>query len=206
MAEYSFLIGIAIALLLGVMSPGPSFLVVSKVAVDSSRTHGLMVVLGLGLGAAIITLLAVLGLYAVLQAVPWLYLVLKLVGAVYLCYLAFKIWRSADDSIAADSQAQANNSLWRSFLMGLLTQLSNPKTAIIIGGIIVAFLPPNPPAHSYTIIPVMAFLIDASWYALVALALSTQRAQAVYLRFKGRINKAASGFMVFMGLKIALDS
>jgi threonine/homoserine/homoserine lactone efflux protein len=206
MGEYSFLIGIALALLLGVMSPGPSFLVVSKVAVDQSRAQALAVAAGLATGAGTLALVAAMGLYVILESVPWLYKIFKVLGGLYLCYLAYKIWRSADapteDSVAPAVQA----GFFKAYMTGLITQLSNPKTAIIIGGIFAAFLPAQLPDYSIAIGVILAFVIDGTWYCLVALALSTRKAQRAYNRSKANISKAAGGFMAFMGLKLALGS
>lgn len=206
MAEYSFLLGIGVALLLGVMSPGPSFLVVSRVAVDQSRAQALAVAGGLATGAGTLALIAAMGLYVILESVPWLYKAFKLLGGLYLCFLAYKIWRSAgEDSQAPEGDVEAvNTGLLKAYLVGLVTQLSNPKTAIIIGGIFAAFLPAQVPDYGIAIGVLMALVIDGSWYCLVALALSTRKAQLVYNRYKATISKAAGGFMGFMGLKLAL--
>lgn len=208
MAEYSFLLGIGVALLLGVMSPGPSFLVVSRVAVDQSRAQALAVAAGLATGAGTLALIAAMGLYVILESVPWLYKAFKLLGGLYLCYLAYKIWRSAgtDNQAPEENVAAAKSGLFKAYVTGLITQLSNPKTAIIIGGIFAAFLPAHVPDYGIVIGVAMALVIDGAWYCLVALALSTRKAQLVYNRYKNTISRAAGGFMGFMGLKLALTT
>ena len=71
---------ITLALMLGAISPGPTFIYVAKNSIAISRKHGLFTALGTGLGAAIFGLLAVLGLQAFLLAVPSSYLALKICG------------------------------------------------------------------------------------------------------------------------------
>lgn len=210
MTEYLFYIPIALALVVGVISPGPSFIYVAQVAMSQSRSQAIATSLGLGTGAMIFALVASLGLFFVLETVPWLYLGLKIMGGLYLFYLAYRIWNSANlilekPDIEIPDASDAKISLFKSYMLGLFTQLSNPKTAIVIGGIFMAFMPANVPVVSYVILAVMAFVIDAGWYALVSVMLSTPKAQGVYLRFKKVITRVASGLMAVLGVKLIFN-
>jgi len=211
MNEYLFIVPIAIALVFGVMSPGPSFIYVAQTTLSKSRSHGIATSLGMGTGAVTFTLLASFGLFLVIKTVPFLYGFLKVIGGLYLLYLAYKMWtaptgKSQVAEASADlSVTKSENNHFRSYLMGLLIQLSNPKTAIVIGGIIMAFLPAEVPPYSFWIIAIVAFVIDAGWYCIVAVALSTAKAQRFYNRFKQHINRIAGGLMAIMGTKLALN-
>jgi len=61
------------ALALGAISPGPSFLFVTCTSVAVSRGAGVAVAAGMGLGASLISVLALLGVRAVLSEAEWLY-------------------------------------------------------------------------------------------------------------------------------------
>ncbi len=205
MNEYLFILPIAFALLIGAMSPGPSFLVVAQTAMDKSRLHGLACSLGTGVGAAFFVLIASLGLFFILETVPWLYGLFKFLGGVYLLFLAYKIWTNASKPMSSSDYSTKELSLYKSFLLGILTQLSNPKTSIVIGGIIMAFLPAETPSYTYLLLVIMAFIIDAGWYTIVAILLTTPKAQKLYIKFKKSINKVASGVMGLMGLKLVFN-
>ena len=205
MQQYQFIIGISIAILLGAMSPGPSFLLVAKTAVEKSRWEGVLVAVGLGTGAVIFALLSSFGLYVLLETVPKVYLLLKLLGGAYLCYLAWRFWQSAGQAIIQDDVTeQGGNGLLAAYFSGLFTQLSNPKTAIVLGGIFAAFLPREIPPYSHTILASITFLVDVVWYSFVVFALSTRQAKSVYFRFKKPIGRMASGVMGLIGIKLAL--
>ena len=73
----SSLMAIAAVLIMGVISPGPSFIFVARNAVARSRLHGMVTALGTGAGAAIFSIMAMLGLQKVLTAVPELFIGLK---------------------------------------------------------------------------------------------------------------------------------
>jgi threonine/homoserine/homoserine lactone efflux protein len=211
MSEYLFLAPIALAILLGAMSPGPSFVLVSQIAMSTSRTAAIPTSLGMGSGAATFALLAAAGLYLVLESVPVFYMALKIVGGIYLCYLAYKIWRNSSSPIeqkkaysATDHNASKSTYIdnYRLFFIGFLTQLSNPKTAIVFASIFAAFLPEHLPDYSYIFLVLVAFAIDAGWYCFISAVLSTKKSQKSYAKYKKSIDRAASGFMGIMGLKL----
>ncbi len=193
---------IAAALLLGAMSPGPTSIYVAKNSIAISRKHGLFTALGTGLGAAIFGLLAVLGLQAFLLAVPSAYLALKICGGLYLLWMAFKIIKHAKEPIEAGDASSSQMSLRRAFTTGLITQLSNPKIAIMLASIFTALLPKEIPTYFYFVLPVLCFFIDAGWCSLVAVALSAEKPRKVYLKFKAGFDRAAGAVMTVLGLKL----
>ena len=202
MESYWILSSIAAALLLGAMSPGPTSIYVAKNSISISRKHGLFTALGTGTGAAIFGLLAVLGLQAFLLAVPSAYLALKICGGLYLLWLAYKIIKHAKDPIESDQSASHPMSLRRAFTSGLITQLSNPKTAIVLASVFTALLPKEIPFYFYVVLPVLCFFIDAGWCSLVAVALSAEKPRAVYLKFKKSFDRGAGVVMTVLGLKL----
>ena len=193
---------IAAALLLGAMSPGPTSIYVAKNSIAISRKHGLFTALGTGLGAAIFGLLAVLGLQAFLLAVPSAYLALKICGGLYLLWMAFKIIKHAKEPIEAGDASSSQMSLRRAFTTGLITQLSNPKIAIVLASIFTALLPKEIPTYFYFVLPVLCFFIDAGWCSLVAVALSAEKPRKVYLKLKAGFDRAAGAVMTVLGLKL----
>lgn len=197
------LLGIAGAMIVGAMSPGPSFVMVARTAVSSSRGDGLAAALGMGAGGVVFAIAALVGLQAAFLAVPALYLAVKLLGGAYLVYLGIRIWRGAREPLSAvqDERVGAGNA-WRAFLLGMGTQVSNPKTAVVYASIFAAFLPREVPLALALAVPAVIFCIETGWYAVVALALSSAAPRSAYLRYKAWIDRAAGGVMVLLGLKL----
>lgn len=194
------------ALLLGAMSPGPSFVLVARTAIGQSRRDGVASALGMGTGGLLFSLLALLGLYSLLASVAWLYTALKTAGGAYLLYLAWKIWRSAPAPLAVPgTAAQGRRSLLHAFGTGLGTQLTNPKTALVYGSIFAALLPASPPAWVMLGLPLMVFCVEAGWYSAVALCFSSMRPRAVYLRAKPAIDRFAAAAIAALGLRLLLS-
>ncbi|MBB4038902.1 threonine/homoserine/homoserine lactone efflux protein [Microvirga flocculans] len=195
------------ALLIGAISPGPSFVLVSRIAITASRLAGLSAALGMGLGGATFGILALLGLSALLMRVEWLYLALKLMGGAYLIYLGIRIWRGAREPIAVpDREVFEKGSLLRSFSFAFVTQISNPKTAVVYGSIFAALLPASPPAWMLMALPPLIFLVEAGWYAIVALAFSARHPRSVYLSYKPWIDRLAGAVMGGLGLRLIAES
>ena len=69
MHELAVLISILGVFLLGAVSPGPSFIVVSRIAISRSRTDGVMAAIGMGIGGFVFATIAVAGLTAILLQV-----------------------------------------------------------------------------------------------------------------------------------------
>ncbi|PCJ27516.1 MAG: threonine transporter [SAR86 cluster bacterium] len=197
-------IGILGVLLLGIMSPGPSFVLVARTSVAVSRTAGFTTAIGMGVGGAGFAIIALLGLQAVLLSVPVLYMALKILGGMYLIYLAIVIWRGAKQSI--DNVCKNSASSYKSFKLGLITQLSNPKTAIFYGSVFAALLPPNLPISTILVLAPTIFFLETGWYSLVAFVLSSTAPRKTYLNLKIVLDRLASGIIGTLGLKLIHDA
>jgi len=201
------------AVAIGVISPGPSFILVARMAMAPSvghaggRRNALAAALGMGVGGVVFAGLALFGLTAVLGRVGGLYLGLKLAGGLYLLYLGWRIWRGASRALEiTDAAAAAPQGPGTSFLLGLATQLSNPKTALVYASIFAALLPAHPPAWLVAALLPLLFMLEAGWYSLVALSLSSTRPRGAYLRAKTVIDRCAGAVMGLLGARLLLDS
>ncbi len=205
-AELLSLFSICIALAVGAMSPGPSFIFVAKTAISSSRRDGLATALGMGIGCAILVLIAFSGLHTLLVTVPWLYLTLKVCGGLYLFYMAVKIFRGANQKLSlGETDKPEKIGFNKAFMTGLITQLCNPKTVLVLAGIFAALSPRDIPDYFYWVLPILGFTIDSLWYTFVAYVLSSAKPQRVYLRYKKSISRISGGVMAALGLRLLLS-
>jgi threonine/homoserine/homoserine lactone efflux protein len=203
MQELVSLLGIVGALAIGVVSPGPSFVLVAKVAVSTSRASGLAVSIGMGLGGVTFAVAALLGLQAVLLAVPALYIGLKVLGGLYLCYLGYRIFSGAREPVQVERAGSHGHTSWhRSLLLGVTTQVSNPKTAIVYASVFAAFLPDTYSVAFALSLLCVVFVIEAGWYAIVAVLLSSPGQRRAYLRCKAWVDRTAGAVMVGLGLRL----
>lgn len=200
------LLSILGTLAIGAVSPGPSFVLVARTSIAASRRAGLAAALGMGVGGVVFASLALLGLHALLTQVAWLYLALKVGGGLYLVHLAVRIWRGASEPISVPDGAVAADGALRSFWIGLATQISNPKTAIVYGSIFAALLPASPPVWILLVLPPSVFLVETGWYAIVAVAFSAGRPRAAYLSSKAWIDRLAASVIGALGVRLVLEA
>lgn len=204
MHEIPALLSILAALTVGTVSPGPSFVMVARTAVAASRTDGLAAALGMGLGGLTFAAAALLGLHGLLLAVPTVFTVFKVAGGLYLAYLGLRMWLGARQplAVAAAESSRATTTIARSLWLGFTTQISNPKAAVVYASVFAAFLPATPTLGFNLAVAALVFCIEAGWYVLVALALSSEHPRTAYLRYKVWIDRTAGGVMLALGLKL----
>jgi threonine/homoserine/homoserine lactone efflux protein len=207
MEQLTIYLGIIGALLAGAISPGPSFIFVCRTAMQNSRKAGISAAMGIGVGGAIFACLALGGLVALLKEVPILYVILKIFGGLYLLYLGFRIWRGATENLHIN-QTNTNRpegSLASAFWMALVTQMSNPKTAIVYGSIFAAFLPDDPNSTLLIALIPGVLLIEFFWYAVVAMVFSITKPREVYMRAKLKIDRIVGSLLGLLGGQLLFD-
>ncbi len=166
----------------------------------------------MGLGGVMLGGLALAGLQALLAQAGWLYAGLKVLGGLYLLYLGVMIWRGADEALVVALAAEPNDAglniegLGRSVVLALATQVSNPKSIAVYGSIFAALLSPQVPVWVLVALPVGLFVIEAGWYAIVALAFSAERPRDAYLRSKRWIDRLAGAVMGLLGLRLLSEA
>ncbi len=134
-------VGVAAAALGIVLSPGPNMMYLVSRTVAQGRRAGLISLSGVAAGFAVYLTAVATGITAVFALVPQLYLALKLAGACYLGYLAWQAIRPGGASVFAPTALPAAPAR-RLFAMGLLTNLLNPKIAVMYLALIPQFVAP----------------------------------------------------------------
>ncbi len=193
---------IAGLVLLGCISPGPNFLVVTSTAMSVSRRAGLAAGLGVALASLTWAALTVAGLALVLQQAAWLFTALRLAGAGYLVYLGIKIILGARKPMPMPGMSGAAASAASSVRSGFLTSMTNPKAAAFFGSLFVVTLPVGAPAWVYGTVLAIVTMLSAVWHCGLALFFSLGPVQAAYRRFKTAISTVMGGVLVLLGVRL----
>ncbi len=133
--------GIALVALGMVLTPGPNMMYLVSRSLSQGRRAGMISLLGTVTGFLVYLTLANLGLAEVFRTARWLYLAVRLAGAVYLLYLAWRVLRPHGAAIFHVRDLPGDTAA-RLFRMGLLTNLLNPKAAIMYLALIPQFIDP----------------------------------------------------------------
>ena len=122
-----------------VLTPGPNMMYLVSRSITQGRRAGLVSLCGVAVGFLVYMTATAVGIAAVFIAVPELYLAVKFAGAAYLLWLAWQALRPGGTSVFAP-QALPIDSDRKLFAMGLLTNLLNPKIAIMYLALIPQFV------------------------------------------------------------------
>ena len=141
MPEITSLIAFAAIALGMVLTPGPNMVYLVSRSISQGRAAGLISLGGVALGFVFYMLCAAFGITAFVMAVPYAYDGLRFLGAVYLLYLAWQALRPGGRSVF-HLRDLPKDSPRRLFAMGFLTNLLNPKIAVMYLSLLPQFIQP----------------------------------------------------------------
>ncbi len=124
------------------ITPGPDMSLFLAKTVAGGRRAGIAAMTGASLGNVVHSVLAAFGLSALIAASPTLFLALKVVGAIYLLWLAIDAVRNGS-SLNVRAEQPKRVALWSTLALGLTVNLTNPKVVLFY----LTFLPQFVDAH-----------------------------------------------------------
>jgi len=196
------------AALLLALAPGPDNLAVLALGLSGGRQASLGFALGCAAGCLNHTLLAALGVTALIAASPLAFRALQILGAAYLVWMGWEALRSRGASLAnAGPRASGNGGFGRYFARGLFANAINPKVALFF----LAFLPQfvlaggwPPPAQIgvlggiFGLCAALVFSLIALFAARIGGWLRARHALTVWL------DRATGLLFIGLGLRLAL--
>ena len=142
MISWQAFLGIAAVALALVLTPGPNMIYLVSRSITQGRRAGLVSLGGVAAGFFVYLLAATAGLTTIFTLVPALYTAVKLAGAGYLLWLVWKTVKPGGQS-AFDPKPLPPDGPRKLFTMGLVTNLLNPKIAILYVSLLPQFLDPS---------------------------------------------------------------
>jgi threonine/homoserine/homoserine lactone efflux protein len=191
-----------------VLIPGPNMMYLVSRSVSQGYRAGLVSLIGTGTGFLIYMVMANVGMAEVFLVVPWLYIGLKLCGAGYLLYLSWKTLRPGGVALF-EQRALPRDSRMKLFRMGLMTNLLNPKAAILYLALIPQFI--HPDAGHVLLQGFVLGSVQISVSMIVnSIIICTAGALAVFMRRRPAWLKwqrwVTGGLPGAVGVKLALDA
>lgn len=194
---------VAMVHLIALMSPGPDFFFVSQTAASRSRKEAMMGVIGITLGVLVWAAVALMGLHLILQKMAWLHQIITVGGGLYLCWMGWQLLKSARAKKQnGDDAPVALPARGRTFMRGLLTNLSNPKAVIYFGSVFSMFVGDSVSGGERLGIFLLIVVETLAWFSLVALVFALPKMRRGYQRLAKWIDGVAG--VVFAGFGVAL--
>lgn len=180
-------------------------LVMSR-SIAQGSAAGVATAAGVSMGLVGHTVLATLGLGAILRSSEWLFFVLKLAGAAYLVYLGVQMLRIEPHALAVSGGAP--RSLWRLFFDGALSNASNPKIAVFYFAFLPQFVLPGAAQPTLAV-----FTLGLAFAGLTFLVKGPVGLGAGWLsgwlrtrpQVLAWVYRCSGAVLVGLGLKLALD-
>ncbi|GAA2635363.1 MULTISPECIES: LysE family translocator [Streptomyces] len=204
------LLGATGVLALLTLVPGPDMAIVTKRAVTRGRADGLRTVAGIAVGLLLWGALTVAGLAALLAASADVYLVVKLAGAAYLCWLGLRALlrpgAEAADGRAADGRPTGERSAgaggaWRT---GLVANVLNPKIAVFYTGLLPALAPPGlRPAVGMALLVLVHVLLTVVWLGTYVYVLSRAGRFFARPRVRRALDRTTGVVLIGFGVRVA---
>lgn len=142
MPTLSTLAAFALIALGMVLTPGPNMIYLVSRSLSQGPVAGLISLGGVALGFVFYILCAAFGITALVLAVPYAYDALRIVGALYLLYLAWQALKPGGRSPFQVRQLPKDRPR-KLFMMGLMTNLLNPKVAVLYLSLLPQFIDPK---------------------------------------------------------------
>ncbi len=198
------LLSVALLWAVAVVTPGPNFFTTARIAAVHSRRHGLVAALGVACGTVVWGLAGGLGIKSLFSAAPALYLGFKLAGGAYLIYLGIRLLKRkapADDGESLVEVAR-QRSAFSAFRLGLLGNLTNPKTALFVATLFATAMPASPSAPLLAMAIGLMVTLSLSWYCCVVLVFASERMAGVYRRFRRALDRFAGCCYLLFGARM----
>jgi len=187
---------------LGLVSPGPNFLVVIESTLRGGQRSGFFTGLGASTGDGIYALIGILGFSTLSSRGEGVFQTLKLIGAAYLIFLGIQMCLRR--SVQSDGNDQSwVPGIWHCFLRGLATDLSNPKTILFFGSIFAVALRLETPAWTKMIIWSEIVLISILWRITLCCLFSIPTLRALYRKYEIEIGRLFGSLLILLGWRMA---
>ncbi|KDM65932.1 MULTISPECIES: LysE family translocator [Acidiphilium] len=192
---------LALANFIGMISPGPAFLLVSRAAAGRGRAAGFGLSLGVAIAATTWAAAACFGVALVMARFAPLYEAVQIAGGLYLVWIGISAWRAPPPELDLAAPSGSPGFL-RAVATGAALNLGNPKIVIFFTSIFVALLPAHTPLWLSAAAIAIVGLQEVTWYCLVTLLFSRARVQRAYRRAGLWIERTVGTLLIAIGARI----
>ena len=192
------------AFAVGVASPGPSVLAVMGTAMAQGRTRALALASGIVCGSLCWGLCAAFGLAALMERWAGALAVVKIVGGLYLLWMAWQAARKVRGIAATAAAGPLAEGYARTCARGLAMHLTNPKSIVVCLSVVSLALPAGARQADALAFVVSCAAISASIFSCYALAFSTGAARRAYRAGERWVNAVLAGVFAYAGVRMLL--
>lgn len=205
-SSFSGILMIAAIAIVGAVSPGPDFVMVTKNSLTYSRRTGLYTAFGVSLGVLFHITYCILGIGFFIADSPFLFNCIKYAGAAYLVFLGLKSIFAKQSSPSKLNFLVAKEDLtpFQAAKMGFFTNALNPKATLYFLSIFSQAIDPQTTWITKSIYAFEFWFIGWAWFCFLAFILSHPNLRIRLMSIQHYFEKTMGGILIAFGLKIAL--
>ena len=191
---------------LGMISPGPDFVLIVKNSLSYNRKLALFTCLGVIMAIFVHMSYCVAGIAVIITATPWLFNTLRYAGAAYLIWLGIKALLTKESTITYISKSTNKQliSTKTAFMQGFLCNLLNPKATLFFLAIFTQVLNANSSLSDKLLVAWIIWVEAIFWWPFVVFIFQTQAIQRRYFKAQFIIDKLLGVILTTLGIKVAL--
>ena len=196
---------IATAIVL-VLTPGQDTFFILGRSLASGRPAGIAAALGITVGSIGHTLLAALGLSALLATSPYAFMAVKFAGAAYLFYIGVRALLSRTNGLPASEGGAIDDGRWSAFRQGIITNLLNPKVALFFLALMPQFISADSThkVAAFLVLGLSFMTLGVAWCLTLAIGAASLRGALLRRPSMATLlNKLAVAMFIGLGLKLA---
>ena len=207
LGDLGLVVTVVMAHLIALLSPGPDFILVVKSGIRNTTKNAIGVAFGIASANAIYIILCLIGVGAILASSIVVMTVIKVLGGIFLIYIAFmalKSKRKDYDFINQSIEQRSPNqsSFIKEFSTGFLSGILNPKNPLFYLSLFSLVLNNNVSVWLKVGLGTWMTCIVFVWDAFIILVLSQERVKRVFSRIAFYVDKLAGTILGFVGLKL----
>jgi len=190
---------------LGLIMPGPDFIMAVKNSLSYSRKTGILTAVGFGLGISVHIFYSLAGLAIIISQSILVFNIIKFLGAGYLIYIGLKsiLVKSSEIKINQEKKKEEISS-FSAIKIGFLTNVLNPKVTLFFLGLFTLIISPDTSPYVLGVVSITMILNTFLWFSLVAIFFTHKKVRSVFEKFQSFFNKLFGGILIALGIKVAL--
>ncbi|WP_413485170.1 LysE family transporter [Shewanella baltica] len=226
--DLSLLLTLAVIHSVALISPGPDFAIMVKIATQQSRSTAIAAAVGISIAILAHTILSLTGVSLLIKSSHTLYLLVQIVGASYLAWMGFGALRAGLAILAKRKASASTNagtnvdalsayvegtasiagglggamSRRQGFLTGLYTNLLNPKALVFFLTLFSALITPSVTTSTKIASAVLLLSLSLAWFGFLAVMLSKAQVQLKLQRLTPIIDAIIG--VIFMSVALAI--
>ncbi|EKT60104.1 LysE family translocator [Providencia sneebia] len=202
---YETSIFIAIIAILGMISPGPDFFLIIKNAMRYQRSAALMTAFGIIMAVALHMTYCVAGIAVLITTTPWLFDILKYLGAIYLIWIGIKsLMPHKSHQVDFNNTKHEIITFKKAFMEGFLCNILNPKATLFFLAVFTQVLDVKSTIGEKLWVAFIIWGLAAIYWPLLVCLIQSAPVRKVLSKIQKYIDKVLGVVLIAFGIRVAL--